>query len=95
MKNRPEYQDEIAIYNGMAVLCIRDMNSGGMSVTNGAEIVLKELADKYGTLPELIIYQDSDGIWDRMVWNGTSVTFVALRERNGAVALGRVTGDTQ
>lgn len=90
--NKPNYSHHISKYNGVQVLCIQDNGGENMSVTNGAEIVLKELTAEYGTLPELIIYQDSDGIWDRIIWNGTTVVFAALRERNGAVALGRVTG---
>lgn len=44
---------------------IKDLNKGGISVTNGAEVVVKTLFDRYGN--RRIIYRDSDGNWDELL----------------------------
>ncbi len=65
----PVYDFDICLFNGMPVLCIRDLYQSGnptMTVTNGVELVLAQIVRSVGALPKLIIYRDSEGEWDRI-----------------------------
>lgn len=55
-----------------SVLCIEDLDvEGTMSVTNNIENVLNEIMDNGVIISnKLIIYRDSDGIWDGINCNG-------------------------
>ena len=53
------------------VICIRDLNLGGASITNNAEGVIAEIIEQE---PELktwstvyVVYEDSMGIWDEII----------------------------
>lgn len=81
MSNKPVYKSELTIHDGVQLLRIWDLHSDSqptMTVTNGAEIVLSELQYKLGALPALIIYKDSSGNWDRMVWDGRFAAFRSI-----------------
>ena len=75
---RCDYVHTIRKVDGVDVLLIEDMDLGRMSVTNDIENVLSELEDLYRGLPEIIIYRDSEGIWDGVNNNGVSVNFYML-----------------
>ncbi len=65
----PIYEHSIKLVGTIRVLCIVDLHSEAnpsLTVTNGVDLVLKEIAKEIGELPEIIIYKDSDGIWDRI-----------------------------
>ncbi len=47
------------------MIVVRDLNGGGMSVTNDAESVVAEVFRKHGNHP--IVYQDSGGNFDQLV----------------------------
>lgn len=81
MSNKPVYKAELTIHDGVQLLRIWDLHSDSqptMTVTNGAEIVLSEIQSTLGNLPELIIYKDSNGQWDRMVWDGRFAAFRSI-----------------
>lgn len=63
------------------VLVIEDLNKGNISLTNGVEVALKiiEGETKVPFVGRDIIYQDSEGMWDAMDWNGEEVTFLFLQ----------------
>lgn len=65
----PAYSFQVCEYAGETVLCIVDEYdeiNPTLSVTNGAELVLAEIAKKLSSLPEIIIYRDTMGMWDRL-----------------------------
>ena len=66
----PVYSYSIRHYAGHSILCITDdfdESRPSITVTNTAEYVLKDIAKQIGQLPELIVYRDTQGHWDRMV----------------------------
>ncbi len=67
-------------YISNGVLAIEDQNLGRMSVTNDMENVLEyiknELNDK---MPNLIVYKDSDGIWDGVSYKEDKVKFYPIQ----------------
>lgn len=68
--NIPRYSARVDQFNGQRVLRIWDVSDSydaAISVTNAAERVLAELKDDLGQLPEIIIYKDTEGLWDRMI----------------------------
>lgn len=71
---------------GVPFLCIVDENRGAMSVTNDIENVVESIIAEEKQLPKecLIIYCDSDGIWDG--WNNDTQSFVALQAQSKAEA---------
>lgn len=78
MSNKPVYRSELSVYDGVQLLRIWDLYDDAnptMTVTNGAERVLSELQATLGTVPVLIIYKDSNGEWDRLVWDGRFAAF--------------------
>lgn len=78
MINKVAFRSEVISHGGVQLLRIWDLyddNFPTMTVTNGAEEVLSGLQGNLGKLPALIIYKDSSGDWDRMLWNGKRVGF--------------------
>lgn len=65
--HKPNFEHAMRDAGKTKVLCIVDLDHGAMSVTNGAEIVLADMAREYDSLPTWIIYRDSDGNWDRLL----------------------------
>jgi Ni,Fe-hydrogenase III small subunit len=71
----PNYDYEVTYYAGHAVLCITDLfdaDNPSITVTNAAEHVLKKI-QRDTPLPKMIIYRDTDGVWDRLVINERGV----------------------
>lgn len=67
----PIYDYEVLYYAGQKVLCITDefdAQNPSITVTNAAEHVLKKIK-RDTELPQMIIYRDTDGVWDRLVIN--------------------------
>ncbi len=57
---------------------IRDLNLGGLSVTNDAENVVEQLLKTHGIKD--IVYQDTEGQWDMLIHDGTQfIGFGAFR----------------
>lgn len=67
---------------GVPVLYIVDEDRGGMSVTNDIENVVASIIEGEKELPDkcLIIYRDSEGVWDG--WDNDRERFVALQCRS-------------
>jgi len=63
-------------------LIIKDLNLGGMSVTNSIEDVVKNICDINNRNPNTlhIIYRDMDGIWDG--WNNKTKSFILIQSTN-------------
>ena len=47
------------------IVFIRDDDDGGMSITNAAEVVVRQVYAEYGD--RRIVYRDSMGRWDELV----------------------------
>ncbi|EGL53861.1 MULTISPECIES: hypothetical protein [Methylophaga] len=76
----PVFSYTLQHYAGHHVLCITDdfdNSRPSITVTNTAEYVLKDIANEIGQLPELIIYRDTQGHWDRMLMSQTG-TFIRI-----------------
>lgn len=80
--SRSDYDYHYAVASSSPVVIIEDLDSGGMSVTNNIEAVVKDVCAKEGIDPHGtdIIYRDSDGNYDaaRMDESG-NVHIYALR----------------
>lgn len=62
----------------VSVLVITDLNTGGKSVTNDMEMVLKDISSHI-TIPDTIIYRDSDGRFDGVFIRNGIIDFYPLR----------------
>jgi hypothetical protein len=71
------------------VLVIWKPGEKGMSLNNAMELVLRKIATDV-TLPEHIIYKDSDGIWDGVKVNGEAVSFYRISTKSINEALKKV-----
>jgi|GEM_PF-1638613 len=79
----PVYSYSLKTFAGRTVLSIVDRYDGAnpsLSLTNGIEGVLQAIQIKLGELPELIIYRDTAGEWDRLLAtpNGRFLSFIAM-----------------
>lgn len=66
----PVYSYAVLHFAGTNILSIKDEfdeSKPSITVTNTAEYVLKDIRADIGTLPTLIVYQDTQGHWDRLV----------------------------
>jgi hypothetical protein len=78
-----------SFYRGILKLIDQSEHYGGLSITNDAEHVVAEAADKisretpYQIGDFIVVYQDSDGQWDGIgVKNGKFDDFVMLKTRD-------------
>mgnify|MGYP007022329574 CR=1 FL=1 len=65
----PVYTYHMRRVGGVDVLCIIDMYSDdnpSLTVTNGVDFVLGEISNKEKNIPDIVIYRDTDGYWDRI-----------------------------
>lgn len=80
--NKADFEYEVV--NG--VLCIIDLNLGNMSVTNDIENVLRFIKRKqqriYPISVEHVIYRDSDGIWDQIIFGKGTGEFISFQSIN-------------
>lgn len=76
MKPRASYTAEVI----EDVLVIKDLDNGSISVTNDIDIILAYEQEQTGHNWEnkRIIYRDSLGDWDQILWNGSRVRFERL-----------------
>lgn len=52
------------------------------TVTNGVEYVLKSIANNYESIPNKIIYRDTEGLWDAIIHDdGQFLSFQPLRAK--------------
>lgn len=51
------------------LVIIYDLNKGNMTVTNGIEQVLREIAENEPISGKIIIYRDSEGDYNRALYN--------------------------
>ena len=84
---RADYTAKFLSYKGRNVLAIEDSNLGNMSVTNDIENVVMECFNGQELKPRqcLIVYDDSDGIWDG--WDDEKQAFVPLGKHSMEDAL--------
>lgn len=81
-KARAAYSYQVIEKDNRKIVLIEDQDSGGMSVTNDIENVVADIAFLEEIEPEkcLIIYQDSDGIWDG--WDAATNSFISLQKHS-------------
>lgn len=61
-------KSDYTVRNFYDVICIEDLDCGGLSVTDNAEDVVREIQKLgYNTERYPIIYKDAEGTWDRIV----------------------------
>lgn len=78
--SRSNYRHQILQCAGRNVIAIENLNIGGMSVTNNIENVVDEIAaaEKIDPQQHMIVYKDSDGVWDG--WDYSNGSFISLQE---------------
>lgn len=90
--SKSNYTWEIIKYKEQDVLAIIDENKGRMSVTNDIENVMaeieKELTLQGKSLPTLIVYRDSEHLWD--AWNTKNQNFILLSAKTQNTAVERL-----
>lgn len=86
---RADFTHEITSYNGFPVLKIEDLDLGNMSVTNNIEEVVRdvEVMEKIDAKNYVIIYKDSDDMWDG--WDAVKQSYVPLQKTNYTAAVER------
>jgi hypothetical protein len=88
---RSIYYWHVVNTSGPSILCIVDCGYGhALSVTNDMENVLKDLGERMYLNDMLIIYSDSDGIWDGVSLVDASpkgFDFYSLHERTEHAAI--------
>ena len=72
------------------VVWVRDLDRGGMSVTNNIDAVLQHLSQLLPITEYLLMYCDSRGGWDGLAYNGVSVAFFSLNETDYNRAISKV-----
>lgn len=80
LNSRAEYSYSVEF----PFICIIDHNTGARSVSNDAERIIADLVAEGIRVDEyVIIYQDSEGVWDRMLTDrGWFVGFLSINERD-------------
>jgi len=70
------------------VIAITDLDLGKKSVTNDIENVLRKIECWHrGSIVALkIMYRDSNGVWDRVRWDGQRASFFALQKTDEVAA---------
>lgn len=90
--SRSDYNWEVIKYGEQDVLCIIDEDRGRMSVTNDIENVTaeieKELTLQGKSLPTLIVYRDSEHLWD--AWSTKKQDFILLSADSQDTAVERL-----
>jgi hypothetical protein len=63
---RADYLHRIDTVKGIPTILIEDLDLGRMTVTNNIEEVVEEIArmEKIDPKDYVIVYQDSEGVWD-------------------------------
>lgn len=81
---KANYTFEIEKFLSYNFISIVDLDQGGMSVTNDIENVVNEICQEaeINKGDYLIIYQDSEGIWDG--WDGSFIPLSGISFREAA-----------
>jgi hypothetical protein len=82
LKRQAETHADLTYSLSGNVISIIDLNLGNRSVTNNVENVLRKI-EHFHQAPIFgfqIMYQDSEGVWDGIHWDGEHASFFALRE---------------
>lgn len=93
MSNKPSYTYSIAkTNNGDDVLVIVERfeyDNPTITVTNGVETVLSDIKKSLNSLPEFIVYRDSEGEWDgiKATSDGRFQGFYSLSQSDGSPTL--------
>jgi hypothetical protein len=62
------------------VVWVRDLDKGGMFVTNNISAILQHLSQHLPLKEYVLMYCDSRDIWDGLAYNGISVDFFSINE---------------
>jgi len=85
---KSDYIHRIENFSGRQIIIIEDLNLGGMSVTNNIENVVREIEimEKIKASEFMIIYKDSEGVYDGFDY--AKEQFIPLQEDHwkGAVS---------
>lgn len=86
---KSDYTYEKQTHKGIPYILIEDLNQGGMSVTNDMENVLQQIAKELKTSLDstIIIYKDSDGVYDGVYTTQNKVGFILLRTKSIPMAI--------
>lgn len=81
------YNYDIIISQHRECILITDLNIGGTSVTNSIESIIQEIEDEnqINTKNYLVIYKDSEDVWDG--WDSKKNEFVILHSFNAYDAI--------
>lgn len=84
---KSNYTYSIQDTQGRNVIAIEDLNSGGMSVTNNIENIIKEISDKenINMYDYMYVYLDSNNTWDG--FNIKNNRFISLNEKTSEAAI--------
>lgn len=90
MTNKPDYIFHMCGEGSeVYILYLEDRNLGAISLTNGMDLVLDELATMF-KLPSMIIYKDSDGEYARVDISGKLLKFRPMPRGSAEVFLARL-----
>lgn len=86
---RADYSYFIKKDHNPPIIVVRDLNLGGMSVTNDIGNVIEDIAQKENLNPveHLIIYRDSMGMWDG--YNFSTMNFIPLQAKGWVEAINK------
>lgn len=86
---RADFTHEITEFNGFPVIKIEDLNLGNMSVTNDIENVVRDIEtmEKIDASKHIIVYKDSDEMWDG--WDAINSSYVPLQKMSYSEAIAR------
>lgn len=78
--SKSDYIHKIENFGGRNVIVIEDLDLGGKSVTNNIEQVVMEIEimEKVDATDYMIVYKDSDGVYDG--YDFINEQIIALRE---------------
>ena len=90
MATRSDYNHMVTQFAGRDVILIEDLNNGGMSVTNDIENVVADISLKEKIEPSryLIVYKDSEGMWDG--WDHKGQDFIPIQVTDKWQAVSRL-----
>jgi len=72
------------------VVWVRDLDRGGMSVTNNTDAILAHLSQHVPLQEYLLMYCDSTGTWDGLTFSGLTTDFFPLNERDYHKAISKL-----
>jgi len=76
------------------VVWIRDLDKGGMSVTNNMNAILEHLSQCLPLQEYLLMYCDSTGTWDGLTYSGVTASFFSINETDYGKAIAKLRART-